>query len=452
MINRLLSNLAFSPNLIDSLDFYSKRLKQESSVRSLGLIFIVLAMLIQTFAAIVPPERSFAQSPDNDVIVGGVSTISSLQGKCYDSKHANVRALYQRFGLECSDIKLGSVTNVNFNFTTMGNDGVRTVGRTNYNHAGTNYLGVFGGTGYYSRPANVWSGSTPAYSFGTHKDAYGQYWEVWVIKNCGNIAYKKASPPAPTPAPKPTPTPTPKPTPTPTPTPVPVPVPVAPVPTPVTPVQAPPVALPIPTKPPTCKESHTCKPPELDKEARNITQNLSTKLTSSNNAKAGDIIEYTLTTTNKNDVEIIDYDIEDSVGDLLDYAEIDKVFLAKKKGSYSSDKKTVSWTNQKIPANGQSKKVFRITMKSPLPTTNQPNPTAPDYDCKMENSYGTPVVIPVDCAIVKTVEQLPNTGPGETIGAAFAVTTISSYFFARSRLLAKELKIVKKDYRSAGAK
>lgn len=463
MINRFLSNLSFSPNLIEGIDFYSKRLNRESSVRRMGLVFIVLAMFVQMFAAISPPEKSLAASPDNDVIVGGVSSLGSLQGKCYDSKHANARALYARFGLACSDLDIPSAKaagvdhiNVNFNFQQQGSQGTRTVGRTNYHQTGTNYLGVFGGTGYFSRPANVWQGSSDAYFFGKHKDPYGAYWYVWIIKDCGNIAYRPApAPAAPAPAPAPTPAPAPVPTPAPAPVPVPVPVPVPtpppPVPTPVVPVAAPPVPVPVPVPPATCKDSNSCKLPELEKEGRNLTQNLSPKLTTTTKAQAGDVIEYSLTTKNKNDVDIISYDITDSIGDILDYADIDQAFLASSSGSFSANEKTVSWNDQDIPANGQLKKVFRVKMKSPLPTTNQPNATAPDFDCIMENSYGSPVVIPVDCSIVKTVEQLPNTGPGETIGGAFAVTFISSYFFARSRLLSKELKLVKKSYKSSGA-
>ncbi|MBW3569095.1 hypothetical protein KY385_03110 [Candidatus Parcubacteria bacterium] len=444
MINKLIANLAFSPNLIEGIDFYTKRLNQESSIRKLGLIFIVLAMLVQMFAAAVPPEKSLAQSPDNDVIVGGVSSMGQLQSKCYS--HSNVRALFARFGLACGEIETNKVLsggvdhiNINFNFQYQGSQGTRTVGRTNYNHAGTNNLGSFNGTTYFSRPANVWNGGTPAYFLGKHKGTDNNYYYVWIIKDCGNIAYRPApSPPSPSPAPAP------KPTPAAAPVPAPVPIPaVAPVVTAAAPV-------PVPAEPVTCKDTSSCKPPELDKEARNITQNLSSRLTSSTKARAGDVIEYTLTTANKNEVELVKYDIEDNIGDILDYADIDKSFLSEQGGSFSADKKTVAWTDQTIAANSSSKKVFRVKMKNPLPATNQPNATAPDFDCRMENSYGAPTVIQVDCAVVKAVETLPNTGPGETIGATFAVTFISSYFFARSRLLAKELKFIKKDHKFAG--
>jgi hypothetical protein len=59
------------------------------------------------------------------------------------------------------------------------------------------------------------------------------------------------------------------------------------------------------------------------------------------------------------------------------------------------------------------------------------------------------------CAIVKTTEQvttksLPNTGPGESLAVAFGFIVFISYFFARTRLFAKELDIVKVDYANVG--
>ncbi len=135
---------------------------------------------------------------------------------------------------------------------------------------------------------------------------------------------------------------------------------------------------------------------------------------------------------------------------MLDYADLDTAFLTSQKGTYLTDRKTITWSVQEIAPGGELKRTFRVVMKNPLPTTNQPNKTAPDFDCKIQNIYGDEVAIPVDCAVIKTIEQLPNTGPGTSVAAIFTMTVLSSYFFARSRLLAKELTLVKKDYTSAG--
>jgi hypothetical protein len=64
----------------------------------------------------------------------------------------------------------------------------------------------------------------------------------------------------------------------------------------------------------------------------------------------------------------------------------------------------------------------------------------------MQNGYGNELSIPVECPVLKQVEQLPNTGPGATLAFAFGITVISSYFFARSWLMAKEIGIIRKEY------
>jgi hypothetical protein len=72
----------------------------------------------------------------------------------------------------------------------------------------------------------------------------------------------------------------------------------------------------------------------------------------------------------------------------------------------------------------------------------------------MTNVFGDTINIKLPPSLTKTTEtvtqSLPNTGPGETLMAAFALTVFISYFFARSRLLAKELDIVRNDYATSG--
>lgn len=434
---KTISNLAFSPGMFDQLSFYTRRLKQEESVRRLGLILIIITMFLQLFAAMVPAERSLAAS-SNDVIRGGVNNIGQLRSKYYSQ--ADVRALYNRFGITGGDIEVSGVKNVSFNFQSEGSKGTRTIGRTNFQSTNDNYLGLFAGTKFYSRSAAEWRGSTPAYDFGKHKGTDNNYYRIWVLKDCGNIAYRLLDRPT---SPKPAPAPT---APIIAPTPAPTPSPPAPAPTP-TPAPTPITAVPVVAKPTTCRDTGTCLPPERKKLAENITQRLSTTLTAASLAKPDNVVEYTLVTTNKNDVDIVQYDIEDNIADLLDYAELDKSFLAKEQGQLLADKKTIAWPKQTITAGQTDKKVFRVVLKNTLPATNQPNTTAPDFDCKMQNGYGNEIIIKVDCHPIKKMEQLPNTGPGTAIVAAFSLSTLSGYFVARARLLAKELGIIRKSWR-----
>ena len=68
----------------------------------------------------------------------------------------------------------------------------------------------------------------------------------------------------------------------------------------------------------------------------------------------------------------------------------------------------------------------------------------------MTNVYGNTVNIKLPSNVVKTTEQitttLPNTGPGSALLIGTGITIIIGYFYARSRLLSKELDIVRSEY------
>ncbi len=560
MFKKLIASLPYNPSTIDQIAFYSKRLKRENSLRKLGLLFVILSMLVQIVAVSFPAEKSLAAS-SNDVIYGGVSSVSDLKRK-YDS-HADVRALYNRFGINGNDITNASVEKVSFGFKSQGAKGTRTVGRINFASTKDQNLGSFAGTTFYSRSAAEWSGSTTAYYFGKQKGTDGNYYQVWVLKDCGNIGYRKVDAPPEKPKPKPKPEPAPKVVTKPvvscsrltasktsgtkfvnvrftgsysankanlvngytfdfgdgtvtksagpvidhnytnttlqpktytakltinstlgdkTATTCATTITVLPEVCSLNKNLAPndprcavcpynssfniddprckptPVCANDPTlKPedPKCKcidnpditaNDPNCTTPGKLKKVQNITQNLSPEQTLTSTAKAGDVLEYSLVTTNTNIVSKTGVIVDDYVGDILDYANLDEAFLQKQGGTFVAATKTVRWENQAIPANDQLVKSFRVIMKNPIPSTNTPNATATDFDCKLQNGYGNELSINVECPVLKTVEQLPNTGPGTTLAVAFTITVISSYFFARSWLMAKELGIIRREY------
>ncbi len=570
MFNQILSRVAINPSAVNQLAFYSQRLKKEESVRRLGLFFVVLSMFVQIGASMFPAEKSLAAS-NNDVIYGGVSTITDLKNKY--KQQADVQGLYNRFGLNADDLTAARAQNTTFKFQEQGSKGTRTVGRINFATTKDRALGPYSGTTFYSRSAGEWQGSAAAYYFGKHKGTDNKMYYVWVLKDCGNIAYRAAEStetPTPKPEPKPTPTPTPEPTPVikpdvectrlvadrttgtksvnvrftaqyyanqpylvdgltfefgdgdkikhngpiidhtytnnelkkksfvakvtinstvgnktasacrvtidvlpevcaknPSVKPTDVKCGVCqynPALTPDDPrCKAEPVCANNPElKPndPKCvcadnpsitADNPACSPPLRQKKVQNITQKLSPEATLTTPARGGDVLEYSLITVNPNPaVARSDYTVDDYLGDILDYAVLDKAFLDQQQGSMLPDQKTIVWKNQRIGAGDTLTRKFRITMKNPVPATNAPNATATDFDCKMQNGYGNETVVPVACPVLKQVESLPNTGPGTTIAVAFTVTVIASYFFARTRLLSKEALIIKKTYQHAG--
>lgn len=77
MFRKIVSSLPFSPALVGQLGFYAKRLKKEELTRRLGLIFTVLAVIMQSFTVFSPPEQALA-SNGSDIIPGGITSVAQV--------------------------------------------------------------------------------------------------------------------------------------------------------------------------------------------------------------------------------------------------------------------------------------------------------------------------------------------------------------------------------------
>lgn len=186
------------------------------------------------------------------------------------------------------------------------------------------------------------------------------------------------------------------------------------------------------------------------KTVRNITKDLSGEIAIETEVGPNDVLEYTLTTSNSQDYERINIGVSDYIGDVLDYATLDETFLEEQGGRFDEETNSVVWDDIKIPGNGEVLHSFRVKIKDPIPSTNSPSAMTTNYDCKISNEYGEEITINVDCPLVKSVETLPNTGPGTSLMAITGITIIAGYLFSRSRLLAKETELIRLDYNSTG--
>lgn len=77
MFRKLVSNLPFSPALVGQISFYAKRLSKEEITRRIGLIFTIMAVVVQSFAVFSPPEQATASNRP-DVIPGGVTSVQQV--------------------------------------------------------------------------------------------------------------------------------------------------------------------------------------------------------------------------------------------------------------------------------------------------------------------------------------------------------------------------------------
>ena len=118
MFKKIVSQLSFSPALVGQLGFYAKRLRKEEATRRLGLIFVALALVVQSLAVFQPPEAANA-SNNNDFIVGGLGTGSSLSInnflRVYDKNDRHMKDIFNYFGITRNEI-----TSTKYSLYTVG--------------------------------------------------------------------------------------------------------------------------------------------------------------------------------------------------------------------------------------------------------------------------------------------------------------------------------------------
>lgn len=188
----------------------------------------------------------------------------------------------------------------------------------------------------------------------------------------------------------------------------------------------------------------------IEKKAKNITQNIDDA--NGTTAAPGDVIEYTLITTNVGDGDSKDTILKsEELADVLEYSTLD---LNSLDGAiFDNDTETIAWNKPVTIKPGQSvNKVFRVTIKNPLPQTPTPTGNPGSFDLTLTNVYGNTININLPGSVAKSTEvvtqTIPNTGPGESLAIGVTLTVMVGYFFARSRLLSKELSLVKQEYTS----
>lgn len=135
MFKKLVTNLPYSPGLLNQIGFYSKRLSQEEFSRRVGMIFAVLAMILNINLVYFGPEASVLASPGNDVITGGVygSTAREIQDKTIAAykNSATTRAIFDYYKVTEADIRGTTLTTLNTADTSL-----RSVGRQSFGRGG----------------------------------------------------------------------------------------------------------------------------------------------------------------------------------------------------------------------------------------------------------------------------------------------------------------------------
>lgn len=196
MFQKLLANAVFSPGVANTIGFYIRRLQKEELTRRLGLIFMSLAVGLQSLALVSPPEPTIAAGPNN-IIYGGITSVEDLLAK-FDlnddgNGHRDLQQIFAHYGIARSDLAGSKLTTIK---STDRNKSLRSIGRKAYAKSGEMRIPIAEtGTEVYER--YLWSWDTSAYSTyqvlqGTTGD--GRWFAV--LLNCGNLVVDEP-PPAP---------------------------------------------------------------------------------------------------------------------------------------------------------------------------------------------------------------------------------------------------------------
>jgi hypothetical protein len=102
MFRKLVSNLPYSPALISEVGFYAARLKNEDATRRVTVLFVVLALIMQSLAVFAPSESANASS-EQDIIRGGVSDLNDFLTR-YDHNEDDVKDIYSTVGVSRAEI------------------------------------------------------------------------------------------------------------------------------------------------------------------------------------------------------------------------------------------------------------------------------------------------------------------------------------------------------------
>ena len=138
--------------------------------------------------------------------------------------------------------------------------------------------------------------------------------------------------------------------------------------------------------------------------------------------------------------------IEESLEDVLEYSKIVDMGGA----SYDEKSKTLSWPVFTLAAGEKQSRTIAVEVYSDIPSTNTGTSNEASYDCRMVNTFGNSTEIDMQCptdkvVVEQVVKELPETGPRENMIFAGGLLAVVVYFYARSRQLGKEVRLIRRE-------
>lgn len=384
MFRKLVSNLPFSPALIHDVSFYATRLRKEEVTRKTTLLFVVLALIMQSLAVFSPPESANASS-EQDLLRGGVSNLDDFIQK-YDKNEEDIKDILTAVGITRSEVLAMRTTTIK---PTKDTYTLTRYGQLSESEreAGLSYPRSAGGTGirFFTPLASISSGSP---SFSGWSGTSINIGTFSIIKSSGNLVTKGL--------------------------------------------------------PPTVNAAQPGKPllSTNTVTAVNLTQGGAPADTAP--AQPLDRISYTIKAVNNGQTSLTT-PLDVRLSDVLEYANLIDAGGA----TFDTENGTLSWPKVQLRPGQSQERTFAVQLFAQLPVTpnGQSNPAS--YDCIMAITFGSRQQTEVACPAAKGIESIINQLPvgGTALNVTFAATLLmtATYFYARTRQLKKEIRIIRHD-------
>jgi len=176
------------------------------------------------------------------------------------------------------------------------------------------------------------------------------------------------------------------------------------------------------------------------KSARNLTQGLADATTKP--AQPGDRIEYTLRTTN-NSTDPIAIDTNENLADVLEYATL----IQDGGGTLDTTTQTLHWDSIVLQPGQSYSRRLAVQLFDTIPGTPIASNNPLSYDCKLTNSYGNAVTVPIECPpskiIENTVRALPPVNQTANISFSTLLVLLAFILYVRTVQFAKEIKLIR---------
>lgn len=200
MFKKIVSQLSFSPALVGQLGFYARRLRKEQFTRRLGLVFLALALVVQSLAVFQAPEPTNAAS-SADMVYGGLGYKFDAFLGPYDRNEKYLKDIYNNFGITREEILATKLSSYTVSAKYINHGFMNRADARSYAIVNSDNVQV---TTVYARPQNiVWKNGTKIDAFIGHSANAGWF---AIMNYCGNLItekYLSLVPPPAKPAPEP---------------------------------------------------------------------------------------------------------------------------------------------------------------------------------------------------------------------------------------------------------